>query len=80
VAADGALPIFRTSLDDIEDLEGPSAYEKKVDKLLDQYRAVADDIENDPAIAFSSEDENDIWAKADKQAKKLGLRDCRQGG
>ncbi len=70
-----ALPIFREALDDIEALDGPSGYEKKVDKMVDQYAAVADDIEEDPGIAFGEED---IWRKPDKQAKKLGLRSCVQ--
>lgn len=76
-AADAALPIFRGLLDDIEDLDGPKSLEKKVDKLVDQYRDIADEIEEDPEIAFTGED--DPFAKADKQAAKLGLDDCAQG-
>ena len=76
-AADAALPIFRQMLDDIEDLDGPSTLEKKVGKLVDGYRDVADEIEADPAVAFGPEAE-DPFVKPDKQAKKLGLDDCVQ--
>jgi hypothetical protein len=72
-----ALPIFRQSLDAVEGLEGPEAFEKKVDKMLDQYRAAADEIEDDPQLAFVDDDA--IWTKPDKAAKKLGLEDCVQG-
>lgn len=75
-AVDAGLPIFREVLDAVDRLDGPSAFEKKVDKMLDQYRAVADDIEDDPTLAF---DEADIWVKPDKVAKRLGLDDCIQG-
>jgi len=76
-AADGALPIFRQLLDDVEDLDGPKSLKKKVGKLVDQYRDVADEIEEDPEIAFTGDD--DPFAKADKQAEKLGLDECAQG-
>jgi hypothetical protein len=78
-AADGALPIFRQVLDDIEDLDGPKALEKKVGKLVDGYRDVADEIEEDPAVVFSA-DAEDPFAKLDKQARKLGLKKCAQSG
>ncbi len=68
------MPIFREMLDAVEGLEGPPAFEKKVDKLLDQYRAVADDIEDDPALVF----DESIWEKPDKVAKRLSVRDCVQ--
>lgn len=78
-AADAGLPIFRQMLDDIEDLDGPNALKKKVDKLVDGYRDVADQIEDDPSIVFSSDpDAEDPFAKPDKQAKKLGLEECAQ--
>jgi hypothetical protein len=78
-AADAALPIFRQMLDDIEDLDGPKALENKVGKLVDGYRDVADEIEEDPAVVFSA-DAEDPFAKLDKQARKLGLRKCAQSG
>jgi hypothetical protein len=78
-AADGGLPIFRQMLDDIADLDGPKALEKKVDKLVDGYRDVADQIEEDPAVVFSA-DAEDPFVKLDKKARKLGLDDCVQTG
>lgn len=77
-AADAALPIFRQLLDDVEEVEGPSRLERKVGKLVDQYREIADEIEEDPALVFG-EDAEDPFAKADKQAEKLGLEECVQG-
>jgi hypothetical protein len=77
-AAAGAVPVFRTALDEIDGLEGPASLEKQVGKLLGQYNAVVDDIEADPAIGFSSE--TDPFAKADKLAKKVGLKQCAQNG
>jgi len=76
-AADRALPIFRQLLDAVEEFEGPSRLEKKVGKLVDQYRDVADDIEENPEIAFSGDE--DPFEKADKRAEKLGLDECAQG-
>lgn len=77
-AADAALPIFRQMLDDIEDVDGPKSLEKRVDKLVDGYRDVADEIEEDPAVVFGAESENP-FAKPDKRAEKLGLEECVQG-
>jgi hypothetical protein len=77
-AAEGALPIFRQMLDDIEDLDGPNPLEKKVGKLVDGYRDVADEIEDDPAVVFGADSENP-FAKPDKRAEKLGLEECVQG-
>ena len=76
-AVSGAVPIFRQGLDDLEALEGPSALDKKVDKLVDQYRDAIDAVEADPASAFD-EDGPEVFRKPDKQAKKLGLKECAQ--
>ena len=74
-AANDALQLLRAMLDRIEALDGPVAYEKKVDRMLDQYRAVADRIEDDPQIIF---DEGGIFGKPDNAAARLGLRRCVQ--
>ena len=74
-AANGALFVFRGSLDRIEGLDGPAAYEKQVDRMLDQYRVVADRIEHDPQIIF---DDRGIFGKPDNVARRLGLRRCVQ--
>jgi hypothetical protein len=75
VAADAAVPILRDTLDRVEDLDGPAAFEQRVDKMLGQYRAVADDIEDDPELILS---EDDLFVKPDIVAKRLGLRRCVQ--
>jgi hypothetical protein len=77
LAADGALPILRDMLDRVGDLEGPPAFEKKVGRMLDQYRAVADDIEADPQRIVT---EDDLFERPDKAARRLGLRRCVQEG
>ncbi len=74
-AVNQAIPVFRGALDDIEALEGPSTLDKKVDKLVDEYRAVVDDIEEDPVGSFEGKDP---FTKVDKKAKKLGLKQCAQ--
>ena len=71
------VPVFRQAIDDIGSLQGPSALEKKVDKVLDQYSDVVDEIEDDPQTLFEA-DENP-FAKPDKRAAKLGLDECVQG-
>ncbi|HUF84930.1 MAG TPA: hypothetical protein VMQ81_10105 [Acidimicrobiia bacterium] len=76
-AINEAIPVFREAIDDIGGLEGPSALERKVDKLLDQYSEVVDEIEDDPQGAFESDE--DPFEAADKRARKLGLRRCAQG-
>ncbi len=74
-AANGALLLLRGMLDRVEALDGPATYERKVDRMLDQYRVVAGAIEDDPQIIF---DEGGIFGKPDKVAARLGLRRCVQ--
>jgi len=76
-AVDGAIPIFTTAIDAVEALEGPPAFDKKIGKLLDQYRAVLDKIDADPSVAFG-QNAKDPFAKPNKLAKKLGLKECAQ--
>jgi hypothetical protein len=74
-AAREAVPVLRDGLDKIDDLEGPTAVDKKVGKVLDAYRKVLDKIEDDPNGAFKNEDP---FAKADKAARKAGIKECTQ--
>jgi hypothetical protein len=76
-ALDGAVPIFRGALDEIDALKGPAGLEKKVVKLLDQYNAVVDGFEADPQTAFG---DANPFAKPDKLARKIGLKQCVQNG
>jgi hypothetical protein len=76
-ALDGVLPIFRGAISDIDTLEGPASVEKKVDKVLAQYEAVLVGFEADPQSAFS--EGPDPFTKADKAARKVGLKKCQQG-
>lgn len=74
-AANDAVQLLRTMLDRIEDLDGPAAYDKKVHRMLDQYRVVTRAIVDDPQIIF---DDAGIFGKPDKAAVRLGLRRCVQ--
>ena len=76
-AVGGAIPIFRDALASIDELKGPASLEKSVGKLIDQYNAVVDKLEADPQLAVT---QNDPFAKADKVARKIGLKECGQGG
>jgi hypothetical protein len=71
------VPIFRTVLGAIEELEGPPALDKKVDALTADYEQVLEEIEADPEIAFG-EDVPDPFKALDKRARKLGLKTCAQ--
>ena len=75
-AARAAVPVLRGGLDKIDDLEGPTAVDKKVGKVLDAYRKVLDKVEDDPNGAFKNEDP---FTKADKAARKAGIKECTQG-
>jgi hypothetical protein len=67
--------ILRNVFDDVEALEGPAPLDKKVDALLDKYRAVVDDVETDPE-SVSGEDAADPFAKLHKKMRRLGLTAC----
>ena len=69
------IPILQDGFDNIEALEGPASLEKKVDKLVDQYTAILDGFEADPQ---SAEDGSAPFAKPDKLARKIGLKQCAQ--
>jgi hypothetical protein len=73
----GAVPIYRGALSEIEALAGPASLEKKVAKALDQYTAALDAVEADPQAAFSRAGP-DPFAKPNKTARKLGLKQCTQ--
>ncbi len=73
-AVTNLVTISRQVLDDLEALQGPNSFEKKVHKVIHKLRGVVDDVEADPQGFFSSE--ADPFAKADKQARKLGLKQC----
>jgi hypothetical protein len=74
-AAQEAVPVLRDGLDKVDDLEGPTAVDQKVGKVLDAYRKALDKIEADPNGAF---EKGDPFAKADKAAAKAGIKECAQ--
>jgi hypothetical protein len=70
-----AVDSFRSALSEIEGLQGPPAFEKKVDKLVTAFETAADKIEADPGIIF---DGPDPFPSGNRRARALGLDDCVQ--
>ena len=71
------VPVFEDALDEAEDVNGPRSTERKVKRLIDDYRDVVSDIEDDPEILLGDEDP---FEEADEGAADLGLDECAQGG
>lgn len=69
-----AAPVFQAALAEIDALEGPRALEQKVQKLIEQYTAVLEDVVADPQQLLTEED--DPFERLDKRARKLGLKAC----
>lgn len=76
----GLVEILRGAATDIEALQRPAALEQKVDKFLDRFNAVVDEFEADPQSAFAEELSGYPFAKPDKLARKIGLKECSQSG
>lgn len=76
----GLVEIFQGVATDIEALQGPATVEQKVDTFLDRFNAVVDEFEADPQSAFAEELSGYPFAKPDKLARKIGLKECVQRG
>jgi hypothetical protein len=76
----GAVEIFHAAATDIEALEGPAALEQKVDKFLEQFNTVVEEFDADPQSAFAEELIGYPFAKPDKVARRIGLKECVQRG
>ena len=69
---------WRGAAADVEALQGPITLEKKVDAFLDRFNAVVDTFEANPQATFAEELTGYPFAKPDKVARKIGLRECLQ--
>lgn len=76
----GLVEIFEGAATDVEALQGPAALERKVDTFLERFNAVVDEFEADPQSAFAEELSGYPFAKPDKLARKVGLKECVQRG
>jgi hypothetical protein len=80
VAIARLVDLFRGAAADIEALRGPAALERNVDSFLDRFNAIVDQFEADPQSAFAEEVNGYPFAKPDKLARKIGLKECIQRG
>lgn len=74
----GLVETFRGAVADIEALRGPAALEQKVGAFLDRFDTVVDRFEADPQSAFAEELSGYPFAKPDKLARTIGLKECVQ--
>ena len=70
-----AIPNTKQQIEDVAALEPPKSLQAKVKKLITTARAAVAKIEADPSL-LGAEGKNDPFAATNKQAKKLGLKEC----
>ena len=70
-----AIPNTKQQIDDVAALEAPKSLQAKVKKLITSARAAVAKIEADPSL-LAAQGKNDPFAATNKQAKKLGLKEC----
>jgi hypothetical protein len=76
----GLVGTLQGAATDIEELQGPAALEQEVNTFLGRFTAVVDQFEADPESAFAEELSGYPFAKPDKLARKIGLKECVQRG
>jgi type IV secretory pathway TrbL component len=69
-----AVPNIKQQIDDVAALEAPKSLQAKVKKLVKTARAAVAKVEADPSTL--ADEKNNPFAASDKQAKKLGLKEC----
>jgi hypothetical protein len=72
--AAAAIPNIEQQIEGVAALEAPKSLEAKVKKLVTTARAALAKVKADPSLV--TEVKNDPFKAANKQAKKLGLKDC----
>jgi hypothetical protein len=76
------VPIVRTEIDDLRELNPPEELEDEASQLFDDADAVIDEIEQmiqDDPEAFVESDE-DLFAEVNERATELGLVECGDEG
>lgn len=76
----GLVKILRAAATKVEALQGPASLERKVNTFLDRFNVVVDAFYADPQSAFAEELSGYPFAKPDKLARRIGLKDCVQRG
>ncbi len=68
-----AIPLVKQQIDAVAALEPPKSLQSKVKKLIRSARAALAKVEADPSLL--ADEKHDPFAAANKQAKKLGLKE-----
>jgi hypothetical protein len=69
-----AVPNIKQQVESVAALEPPKSLQAKVNKLIKTARAAVAKVEADPSIL--ADEKHDPFAATNKQAKKLGLKEC----
>jgi hypothetical protein len=69
-----AVPNIKQQVEDVAALEPPKSLKAKVKKLIKTARAAVAKVEADPSLL--ADEKHNPFAASDKQAKKLGLKEC----
>jgi len=69
-----AVPNIKQQVEDVAALEPPKSLKAKVKKLVKTARAAVAKLEANPSLL--ADEKNDPFAATNKQAKKLGLKEC----
>ena len=69
-----AVPNIKQQVEDVAALEPPRSLRAKVQKLIKTARAAVAKVEADPTLL--ADEKHNPFAASDKQAKKLGLKEC----
>jgi hypothetical protein len=72
-----AVPNIKQQIEDVAALEPPRNLRAKVKKLVKTARAAVAKVEADPSLL--ADEKQNPFAASDKQAKKLGLKECAGG-
>ena len=69
-----AVPNIKQQVEDVAALEPPRSLRAKVAKLIKTARAAVAKVEADPSLL--ADEKHNPFVASDKQAKKLGLKEC----
>jgi hypothetical protein len=73
-----AIPNVEQQVEGVAALEPPKSLKAKVNKLIKTARAAVAKVKADPSLL--ADEKHDPFASANKQAKKLGLKECAGDG
>jgi hypothetical protein len=73
-----AIPNVEQQVEGVAALEPPKSLKAKVNKLIKTARAAVAKVKADPSLL--TDEKHDPFASANKQAKKLGLKECAGDG